>query len=78
VAVDLSRATLDGVRVGVLREAILAQKPGLETTGDNAEMLGRIDRGLAAAGAVAVDAVPVTEGSLDAFEARSSPPCWAA
>ncbi len=69
LSVDLSGATLDGVRVGVLREAILAQRPGLEKTGDNAEMLGRIDHGLAAAGAVAVDAALVIDGSLDAFEA---------
>jgi amidase len=68
VEADLSSATLDGVRVGVLREAILGQRSALEDTSDNAEVLARIEGGLAACGAVVTAADVVTERPLAAYE----------
>jgi amidase len=53
---DLAAASLAGVRVGVLGEAILAQQTPFEDTTDNPAMLERIEAGLRAAGAVVVPA----------------------
>ncbi|HEX6888250.1 MAG TPA: amidase family protein [Candidatus Nanopelagicales bacterium] len=50
-------AGLDGVRVGVLRGAILAQRSPYEATDSNPAVLERIDAALRAAGAVPADVV---------------------
>ena len=55
VPVDLRPDALRGVKVGVLRADILAQKSAYENTADNREILERISTGLSAAGALAVD-----------------------
>jgi amidase len=69
VTPELSPDALRGVRVGVLRADILAQKSPFEDTADNPAILARIDAGLAAAGVTAVDATLVTDTSLAAYEA---------
>jgi amidase len=66
---DLSAAALHGVRVGVLREAILGQRSAMEDTRDNVEILARIDRGLAASGAAVATADVVTERALAEYDA---------
>jgi amidase len=68
LVVDLTEASLDGVRVGVLREDILGQRSALEDTSDGADILERIEGGLRAAAAVVVPAEIVADGSLAAFD----------
>lgn len=70
LAGSLSDDALAGVRVGVLRADITSQRSPLEDTSDAAEMLARIDRALAAAGALSVAASPVSAEPLDQLEAR--------
>jgi amidase len=65
---DLSPDALRGVSVGVLRADILAQRSPFEDTADNPAMLARIDAGLAAAGATAVDIALVSDAPMSAYE----------
>jgi amidase len=55
VVADLAADALDGVRVGVLRAAVLGHRSAFESTSDNAQVLGRAEQGLRAAGARLVD-----------------------
>lgn len=60
---------LEGVRVGVLRQAILDQRTPFEDTSDNSAVLQRIDVALRASGATAVDVSPVAAEPIAQFEA---------
>lgn len=68
IAPDLSVDALRGVPVGVLRADILRQQSAFEDTADNPAILERIDAGLAAAGATAVDATLGPAEALRTFE----------
>ncbi|MFN8622071.1 MAG: amidase family protein [Chloroflexota bacterium] len=65
---ELADPSLAGVRVGVLRADVLAQKSPLEDTSDNAGVLARITEGFAKAGATVTDVTLVAEPSFAAFE----------
>jgi amidase len=61
VSADLTAAFLDGIRAGVLREDILAQRTPFEDSSDNVEVLARIEAGLRAAGAQVIPASVAAE-----------------
>lgn len=67
---DLSPGALDGVRVGVLTDAIRAQPRALEDTSDNPDMIERIEDGLQAAGAHVADAVIVSSEPMSTFDSN--------
>lgn len=69
VPVDLRPDALNGVKVGVLRADILAQKSPFENTADNPAILQRISTGLSAAGALAVDCEVALPEVRKGFEA---------
>jgi len=69
LAVDLRTDALRGVKVGVLRADIPAQKSPYENTADNPAILQRISIGLSSAGALAIDCEVALPAARKAFEA---------